>query len=540
GPVTGGEVLTVISQLLSYHSGDPTAVAIYSNLLLKASQPYARMLLKWVGTGHLDDPYDEFLVRENKNITRGTLEMDYTDEYWERRYTLKDANVSNAPTAPPAASSNPLASAREQGLSGGAVIPPFLEGWKTKVLLAGKYLNVVRECGMSVSKEREERHELIAMDSESFYKRIDQAYSHANRALLKLLLNDQQLVPRLRSMKHYFFLDPGDTFNHFLDLAAPELTKKVRQVSIEKLQSLLDIAIRNPSSASYSDPYKDDVKVDMSQTTLFDWLMKVVSVSGMGEEGGLEVGDGGFEDKKQEETDKAALTGVDALTLDYSVKFPLSLVISRKNVLRYQLIFRHLLQLKHLEQSLILTWLDHAKLPVWRRKTNHPQLERWKSRVFSLRSRMLTFIQQMYSFCAGEVLEPNWRALEMKLEKVETVDELLRAHVDFLDTCLKECMLTNPKLLKCHSKIMHTCALFVSYHAKFRKALDEAMHLLEQADGDHTKVSITKEIDFLDRFESNFNRHSKVHLDMVTYFASSENLALLALVVRLSNLKLAS
>jgi hypothetical protein len=43
---------------------------------------------------------------------------------------------------------------------------------------------------------------------------------------------------------------------------------------------------------------------------------------------------------------------IDALTLDYSVKFRFSLVLSRKNILRYQLLFRFLLHLKHVEQSL--------------------------------------------------------------------------------------------------------------------------------------------------------------------------------------------
>jgi gamma-tubulin complex component 2 len=31
---------------------------------------------------------------------------------------------------------------------------------------------------------------------------------------------------------------------------------------------------------------------------------------------------------------------------------------------------------------------------------------------------------------------------------VRTVDELMQDHVDFLDTCLKECMLTNSRLLR--------------------------------------------------------------------------------------------
>lgn len=61
---------------------------------------------------------------------------------------------------------------------------------------------------------------------------------------------------------------------------------------------------------------------------------------------------------------------------------------------------------------------------------------------------MLSFVQSLYNFICFEVLEKNYRKLQSKLGKVNTVDGLLREHVDFLDTCLKECMLTNSKLLK--------------------------------------------------------------------------------------------
>lgn len=142
--------------------------------------------------------------------------------------------------------------------------------------------------------------------------------------------------------------------------------------------------------------------------------------------------------------------GYEAFELDYTVGFPLSLIINRKAVLRYQIIFRHLLQLKHLERVLADTWTEHIKTPIWRQRSVYPELEQWKARVFALRSRMFAFVQQMYSFAVSGVLEVNWRALETKLEKVETVDQLLRDHVDFLDTCLNELLLTNEKLLQVH------------------------------------------------------------------------------------------
>lgn len=61
---------------------------------------------------------------------------------------------------------------------------------------------------------------------------------------------------------------------------------------------------------------------------------------------------------------------------------------------------------------------------------------------------MLAFVQQMYAFAVSEVLETNWRLLMKRIETVETVDQLLDYHNDFLSDCCKQCMLTNSKLQK--------------------------------------------------------------------------------------------
>jgi gamma-tubulin complex component 2 len=157
--------------------------------------------------------------------------------------------------------------------------------------------------------------------------------------------------------------------------------------------------------------------------------------------------------------DEKDIVGFDALELDYSVPFPLSLVISRKTVLRYQLLFRYLLSLRHLETLLVSCWQDHSKIASWTHKSSNPKIELWKRRAFTLRARMLVFVQQLLYFCTAEVIEPNWQNLMARVDTDgkstngkqvvnRTVDELMQDHVDFLDTCLKECMLTQGKLLK--------------------------------------------------------------------------------------------
>lgn len=153
---------------------------------------------------------------------------------------------------------------------------------------------------------------------------------------------------------------------------------------------------------------------------------------------------------------------------------------------------------------------------------------------------MLAFVQQILAFATVEVLEPNWRKLEAKLSKVTTVDQLLRDHVDFLDTCLKECMLTSSKLLRVYSRMLVTCSTFALYSAHFTKSVNQGVSQLAEADGDPSAAPMQKRWEFLGRFETNFTHFSKVHHDCVQFYASSENVALLSLVVRLENVRTAA
>jgi gamma-tubulin complex component 2 len=86
--VKGGEVLAIIYERMQHMSGNPTAHTLYCTLLRASEAPYAAMIRAWMTSGQLVDPYDEFCVKESKFINRDTLEMDYTDEYWEERYTV--------------------------------------------------------------------------------------------------------------------------------------------------------------------------------------------------------------------------------------------------------------------------------------------------------------------------------------------------------------------------------------------------------------------------------------------------------------------
>ena len=80
--------------------------------------------------------------------------------------------------------------------------------------------------------------------------------------------------------------------------------------------------------------------------------------------------------------------------------------------------------------------------------------------AFSLRQRMLNFVQNYQYYMTFEVLEPNWCMMEQKLREAITIDVVLQEHNDFLDRCLKDCMLTNSEVLRIVSRILTLCLTF--------------------------------------------------------------------------------
>lgn len=117
GNKKGGALLNVIYRLM-INSSDKSIHDLFEFLLEKSAQPYFQILRKWVFHGVLDDPFNEFIIKEDKKCSKENIQTDFNDQYWHGRFTYRDE-----------------------------MIPIFLAKHKEKVLHSGKYLNVIRECG---------------------------------------------------------------------------------------------------------------------------------------------------------------------------------------------------------------------------------------------------------------------------------------------------------------------------------------------------------------------------------------------------------
>eukprot|EP00516_Mucochytrium_quahogii_P003975 CAMPEP_0203759020 /NCGR_PEP_ID=MMETSP0098-20131031/11951_1 /ASSEMBLY_ACC=CAM_ASM_000208 /TAXON_ID=96639 /ORGANISM=" , Strain NY0313808BC1" /LENGTH=1021 /DNA_ID=CAMNT_0050651747 /DNA_START=232 /DNA_END=3294 /DNA_ORIENTATION=+ len=454
---TGGSLLNVIHKLAS-RGGDAKSRSVYHYLVQNATVPYLEMLELWIYHGVIRDPYDEFMVCVDEDTTKRTLRDDFNARYWDARYTLREQRHTGGHT--PVSAGSPSRLNTSPTWKGGtneaaqSYIPFFLLRIADKILTTGKYLNVVRECGRWVTNPCAE-HIPYSDESYAYDQIVTRAHDYASRTLLSLLLEEEQLVARLRSLKHYFLLDQGDFFVHFMDIAHGELQKPVEEIAVTRLQSLLEMCLR---VRDVNDPFQEDLACELVPYTLIQHVEAIHDFAG-----------GDLTTHSPVTPAMTGLHGVDAFTLDFKVRWPLSLVLSRQALTKYQLIFRHLFFCKHVERQLCTTWLAHQT-------TKELNLRSALGPDYCLRQRMLHFLQNFEYYVMFEVLEPRWHELEQRLVHVKTVDELMKHHAGFLDTCLRECLLTHQGLLKTLAKIMTTCLLFAEQIGRFADQIqvDEA------------------------------------------------------------------
>lgn len=97
-------------------ASDPEISQIFNFLTIKTLTPFANFLEKWIYKGVIEDVFEEFFVRKSN------LEASFAESNsWDKLFLLR----------------------KEQ-------IPSFFEEIAHVTLSTGKFLNVIRECGINV------------------------------------------------------------------------------------------------------------------------------------------------------------------------------------------------------------------------------------------------------------------------------------------------------------------------------------------------------------------------------------------------------
>ncbi|CAH0560730.1 unnamed protein product [Brassicogethes aeneus] len=473
----GGKVLSLLHDKIVESIGDEKIQLLCVKLMEAACVPYMKMLSMWIYKGIISDPIKEFLVEDMEVVQKEDLPVDYSSDYWDKKYSVR----------------------RER-------IPKFLEPVSDIILKSGKYLNVIRQCGKPVKNKVlpiqykiEEKHYIQA---------IEEAYKFASQTLLDLVIKEKDLIGRLKSVKHYFLLDQGDFIVTFLSLCEKELAKDVGDVIQGRLESLMDLALR--LSSAVNDPYKDDLRTILLPYDLPLQMLKILSIQTSSEQ------------KYKLPKESKRLSVIESFSFSYEVRWPLSLILNIKSLACYQMIFRHLFYCKHVERMICQVWHSNKVA----KKFHNQDAQQYRA-AFALRQRMLHCVQNLEYHMMVEVIEPHWCTFLQKISKVNNVDEILAHHSDFLNSCLRDCMLTIQEILR-------TITTLLSIAVEFCLFMQQEFHFHGNEDLVDQNVSFK---DKITQFDEEFSDAVVCLLNQINNLSrdTSEHDRLFNLLYRLDN-----
>ncbi|KAJ1902612.1 gamma tubulin complex Spc97/GCP2 subunit Alp4 [Coemansia sp. IMI 209127] len=517
--VRGGYTLNIISDLIKLRGGDAATRRMYEFLLSKASVPFLHMLKHWMHTGELEDskpgnPGEEFMVASvNDGVAArtfvdtetvgdpdsrsppgrrrlGFVSVSELTPVFLRLYSdnilrtgeylnilracgvdLRTLDILSDSVTAPAQNTEPNESINT-GMPAPRIRPAEVMSSATAELYTQQF-NMQPGAQMmdeDISNEDDQEEETALLNDwlnpQTLARGIDQAYHRANQALLNILLKDSKLMDYMGAIKRYLLFEKSDFLTHFLDLAKFEMSRQPKDMSINRLQSFLDIALLNPASVSHDDPLKDIVKVTMEVSNLIDTLQMIDS-----SESAVPSGEGSMTQQTPMSTSTNGgnsstflgasnvgdnfLSGNLFIALQLNIPFPLTIVLDKVSLNKYKVLSRLLLALKQTEQNLVSSWLINLKLEDPRVDAGlsgqaASKVEAMRRDVFlriqSMRHRMLISIQQILYYCFWDVIEPQWDRMINKMRAAKTVNDLCKAHKDHLDIMFQQCGLTAHKL----------------------------------------------------------------------------------------------
>jgi len=169
------------------------------------------------------------------------------------------------------------------------------------------------------------------------------------------------------------------------------------QVSKARVEALLQLAVQ--SSVANLDPFKDDLCVAFSHSSMIQHLEAIHAKDGSSSHASLSAASsssGSSGASISSSSSSGQLKGIEVFMVDYKVAWPVSLVVSKRSLTKYQLVFRHLFFARHVERCLKQTWQGQQRL-------KELDVRAAGGRSYCLRHRMLGFMQDIVYYFTYEV-----------------------------------------------------------------------------------------------------------------------------------------
>lgn len=336
------------------------------------------MLRQWIYDGELSDPYLEFFVAEQHDLSD---ERGGATSVWEDKYKLISPAVPSIIT----------------------------DQFANKVFLIGKSLNFIRhgcyDGNWVESYSKSASKELRYGDTATLETSIDEAYKATMARLIHLMESKFHLFEHLTALKKYLLLGAGDFIALLMESLSSNLDRPASTQYRHTLTAQLEHAVRN-SNAQYDSP---------------DVLRRLDSRM-------LELSHGEI--------------GWDVFTLEYKISPPVDVIVTPHGSKQYLKVFNFLWRVKRVEFALGSTWrrcITGARgvLSAVEDKFGAD----WKA-ARCVVAEMIHFVNQLQYYILFEVIESSWTDLQRAMRKPDsTLDDLISAHAAYLNAITRKGLL---------------------------------------------------------------------------------------------------
>ncbi|KAJ2879416.1 Microtubule-nucleating Tub4p (gamma-tubulin) complex component, partial [Coemansia asiatica] len=212
----GGVLLSTISTLVE--DGDPFTQEFARRLLTTASAPFTGILVRWVTTGELVDPYNEFFVRESAE----------PDKVWSKRFrVVRD------------------------------MIPVHYDRVLTrKIFQVGRSLAFLRgACADAewVTAQAPQPASEDTLDPRRLEAFVYRAAASVNARLMHVLRDNFGLMRHVAAIRRLLMFEQGDFAISLLEVLDRHIARSPRSILAHDLSAALDSAVRS-SNAQFEDP----------------------------------------------------------------------------------------------------------------------------------------------------------------------------------------------------------------------------------------------------------------------------------------------
>ena len=522
----------ILSQIYSYvvYLGNEKYL---NNILLEITKPFLEFILNWIKFGKIEDPYDEFFVRINNDIK--------DDDIWKNKYKLIYENIPNF------IKRNFVLKIFEIGKCIHFINNFCREKYNLNNLkkvieyIKNKYFDLesndkekkqdINEKEINIKIQEEEsfatddntiipeveennkfssqklisefdyqinkdkiKHEQASYESvlnfitfifsksepnktidisflDEIIKNIDIIHNLINKDLVRIFFQKFKFKENIGALNKYLLLGQGDMIQNLMESLYTELQKPGNTIYKYVLQSILESAI-NSTNARYND------KECLNKLNIK--LLKALP------------GDIGW----------------DVFCLEYNIELPLNNIISSRNLLDYQKMFIFLIKIKRIEYSQNLEW---RKIMTYTRDIPSTQYPFFKSKIkksLQFNQQIMHFIISLHNYLTLEVLETQYKKLIKQIHNVNSIDELISAHNEFVNNIKQKCFLDNKNNnnILIYKKIISIFDIIL----RFRTAQDVLISTLLQKVNDLDEKEKSLNSQNLDEDESEINYNNRI------------------------------